>query len=197
MAVASRQLTQCRSLSEFFRAEVDQAKRNQKLETSQEVEFYLVNLLQAFSKLDSTRVSLDEPLAFLLHRAVFSARPKRLEAFRQLGDVSLYVAGLFSPSLRRRSVNVDYAISMGSGAYASVAALIKKRTLRPRKVVVGLYLEMSEKFADLVEVLTQISERTTLGADSPDLAELYQRWCRTRAPHLAERMAALGVWPRF
>lgn len=195
MSPKSRQLTTCLSLAEFFREEVDNAIRAQALEASIEVEFYLVNLLEAYSKTDSVRLGLDQPLALLLHRAVFSSQTHRLSAYRRLGDISLYLAGLFAPLLRRRSVDVNYAIGMGTAAYAAVATLVRSRTANLSKAVQPLYLEMSEKFPALVEVLTQICERTDLGADSPELVELYERWARTQGPHLVARLQDLGVWP--
>jgi hypothetical protein len=182
-------------LAEFFKAEIELAFKDQNLQTSEEVGFYLVNLLQVFSKTEVVAMSLDEPLALLLHRAVFSEEDMRLAAYRHLGDISLYVAGLFSPSLRRRAVDVNYAICMGSGAYATVAGLVRTARSLRSNVLTELYTEMSAKFSALVEVLTQISERTTLGADSPDLADLYQRWARTKGRHLIKRMQALGVFP--
>ena len=192
---SSTGFTTHRSLGLFFKDQVENAIRAQQLEASEEVEFYLVNLLDAFSKTDTIRLSLDEPFALLLHKAVFSGGQEQMAAFRRLGDISLYVAGLFAPSLRRRSVDVNYAIRMGAGAYASVAALVRYRSNTVAKSIHPMYVEMSHKFAGLVEVLTQVGEQTTLGADSPDLAELYERWSRTKGPHLAKRMQEIGVMP--
>jgi hypothetical protein len=125
---------------------------------------------------------------------VFTDSHLRVAAYRQLGDVSLYLAGLFAPALRRRSVNVDYAIRMGSGAYACVATLTRGGGSRlVSRGLTLLYAEMSEKFPALVEVLTQISESCGFGADAPDLAELYERFARTRAPHLLGSSAPRGV----
>jgi hypothetical protein len=196
MAAESSRLTTCRTAVEFFKGEVDRAIRRQNLRASEDVSFYLVQLLDGFTKLDGRGVALDEPLAMLLHRAMFTTAHQRVAAYRQLGDVSLYLAGLFAPALRRRSVNVEYAIRMGSGAYASVARLT--RGAGPRLVSRSLplmYAEMSEKFPALVEVLTQISESCGFGMDSPDIVQLYERFARTRAPHLLERLKRKGALP--
>ena len=195
MPFDSSELTTYRTLALYFKDHVDTAIRAQALEASEEVEFYLVNLLDDFAKTDTIRLSLDEPLALLLHDAVFKSTQDRVSAFRRLGDISLYLAGLFAPSLRRRSVDVNYAIRMGAGAYATVATLARYRAGVISGAIRPLYLEMSHKFADLVEVLAQIGEKTSLGADSPDLADIYERWARTKGPHLAKRMQELGVLP--
>jgi hypothetical protein len=189
-------LRACRNLVEFFKEEVDLAYQEQRLETSQEVSFYLVNLLDTMTKGEALRVYLDEPLALLLHRAVFSHPGTQVSAYRLLGDVSLCLAGLFAPSLRRRAVDVPYAIGMGSGAYATVAVLTRPRgAISIASAIPVLYREMAEKFPALVEVLTQIGERHALGHDSPDVAELYERWARTKGPHLMARMRGHGVFP--
>ncbi len=71
----------------------------------------------------------------------------------------------------------------------------RERDKRLRPDGANQYIEPAGKFANLVEVLTQIGERTTLGADSPDLAELYERFARCSGPHLLKRMKAIGAWP--
>jgi hypothetical protein len=197
MAAESSRLTTCRTAVEFFKDEVERAIRAQNLQASEDVSFYLVQLLDGFIKVDEGGVALDEPLAMLLHRATFTHAHLRVAAYRQLGDVSLYLAGLFTPALRRRSVDVGYAIRMGSGAYACVADLMRGgggvRTLA--RGVTLLYAEMSEKFPALVEVLMQIGESCGFGADSPDLVDLYERFARTRAPYLLERLKRRGALP--
>lgn len=195
MPLKSSELTTHRTLAGYFKEEVDAAIEEQELEASDEVGFYLVNLLSAFTKTDTIRLSLDEPFAFLLSRAVFSDGTQRFRAYRRLGDISLYLAGLFAPCLRRRAVDVDYAIRMGSGAYSAVASLSRGGARTRAKAIQPMYIELSDKFPALVEVLTQVCERTSLGADEPDLAELYERWNRTKGPHLSRRMQALGVLP--
>jgi hypothetical protein len=192
MTSESRRLTTDLTLSEFFKDEIDLAIKAQALDASEEVGFYLVNLLQAYTKAERVP-DLDEPLALKLERATFSPQNIRIKAFRHLGDVSLYLAGLFSASLRSRTIDVGYAIRMGSGAYAKVATLQRRRY--QIGALAAMYLEMSEKFSELVEVLTQVRERHSLGADAMDLAEIYERWSRSKAPHLWERMSALGVLP--
>jgi len=196
MPTKSSRLKGCRTLAEFFKEEIDRALERQRLDASEEVGFYLVNLLDAFSKSDSVKRYLNEPLALLLHQAVFANPHNRVASYRLLGDVSLYIAGLFAPSLRRRAVDVDYAIKIGSSAYASVSSLTRVRAYRiGGRMIPVLYEEMSEKFPALVEVLTQISDRHALGCDSPDVAELYQRWMRTKGPHLLEQLTHKGALP--
>ena len=41
----------------------------------------------------------------------------RNQILRRLGDVALFISGVFSRSLKRRVVDVDYYIAMGGGAY--------------------------------------------------------------------------------
>jgi hypothetical protein len=192
----SSRLTACRTVTEFFHSEVEQAFRAQNLRASEEVSFYVVNLLDTYHQAQRLGDDLDEPFVLLLDRAVNSNAQNSLISFLQLGDISLFIAGLFPPSLKRRSVDVGYAISMGSTAYMTAANLVVHN--RGRQLVESLqalYVELSEKFNALVEVLNQIGERTHLLEESKSIEVLYERWLRNKGPHLVSRMQQLGAIP--
>ena len=66
--------------------------------------------------------------------------------FRQLGDVSLYVAGFFQDSFAKKLVDIDYYIDMGGTAYHHVAV----RADRPP--VQQMFHELAGRFGALVDV---------------------------------------------
>src|SRR4051794_38828679 len=110
------------SLREFFRHLLTEVTHRQRLEIQETTEFYLVNLLADFA--DSGKLfQEDQPLAILYHRALTETREARVRTLRRLGDVSLYRAGFFSPSLRESGVGSDYYIQMGGAAYGQLASL--------------------------------------------------------------------------
>jgi hypothetical protein len=99
---------------EFFRELVTGAMERRKVETIPETEFYLVNLLNQFMTTDRLYARdadgqmKDEPLALLWKDAIEEPKREHQRAvFRQVGDVSLYLAGFFQESLSRRLVDVD------------------------------------------------------------------------------------------
>ena len=192
----SSRLTACRTVTEFFHSEVDHAFRAQHLKASEEVSFYIVNLLDTYHQSQRLGDDFEEPFVFMLERAVNSNAQNSLVSFLHLGDISLFIAGLFPPSLKRRAVDVDYAISMGSTAYMTAANLVVHG--RRRQVVESLqalYVELSEKFKALVEALNQIGERTHLLEETQSIGALYERWLRNKGPHLVSRMQQLGAIP--
>ena len=177
------------SLAEFFHDAVSSAIRNQGLEASEPTEFYLVNLLAGFS----TTPPDDEPLALKLASAQSAAPDERMRCLRDIGDTSLYVSGFFSESLERKLVDVDYYIQIGCSAYGQLARHFHREngsaaTLR------SIYDELEAKFVSFVDVLTEISEQSSL--TDGDLVQLYERWLKTGSERIARRLRARGVIPR-
>jgi hypothetical protein len=169
----------------YFHELVTSVLDHQKVSTQPETEFYLVNLLQQFMTVDHLR---EEPLAIMLKEAIEEpvAEAQKL-LFRQVGDVSLYVAGYFQDSLNRKLVDVDYYIGMGGSAYQQ-AAIRTEDALRPT------YEELAMKFATFVDVLAEISDRTQQKSEK-DLLRLYEVWVRTRSERAAKALQEAGILP--
>ena len=51
-----------------------------------------------------------------LARALDGGGAEQRASLKQIGDVSLFISGFFSDSLRRKLVDVDYYVSIGGGA---------------------------------------------------------------------------------
>jgi hypothetical protein len=54
--------------------------------------------------------------------------------------------------------------------------------------------ELSDKFTTFVDVLGEVSERTSLSSNS-DVLRLYERWLRTRSRRSGDLLAARGIVP--
>jgi hypothetical protein len=174
------------SIAEFFHDRVSSAIRNQGVDTTTPTECYLVGILSEFT----TSPPDDEPLALKLARAVHSP-DERVRQLKDLGDTSLYVSGFFADSVQRKLVDLDYYIQMGGAAYLELARFFRGN---PHSVVFGeVYDELGTKFPRFVDVLAEVSERTT--SSNADLLQLYQRWQRTGSEWMARRLRALGVLP--
>ena len=171
------------SLAEFFHEAVCSALRNQRVETSESTEFYLVNLLSEFS--NSTLD--DEPLALRLVAAATAAPEERARSLRTVGDHSLYVSGFFADSLQRSLVDVEYYIQIGGTAYSQLARMPERGTTHQ------VFLELSGKFARFVDVLAEVSEGSL--SSNLSVVQLYERWLRTGSEVIARRLRAHGVIP--
>ncbi len=172
------------SVAEYFHDVVSEVLRNQEVEASAHAEFYLVNLLSEYSHVTSWES--DKPLALMLAEASEAEPSVRLRKLRAIGDHSLYVSGFFGESLSRKLVDSDYYITIGGGAYRSLASAC---THPPWPET---YLELSGNFPALVEVLQEVSSQTQLGDDS-GLLKLYERYLRTGSKWVARRLRGLGM----
>lgn len=144
----------------FFQTAVSEAACNLNVDLDDNIEFYLVNLLCDFVQPQTMTIGqldvLDTPLAIIYKQAIESTPSMQLKLYKKLGDVSLYIAGYFSPSLNRKSVNSDYYISMGSSAYGRLSDIMKSR--HREEHFTEMYLSLSKEFRTLVEITTKVSE---------------------------------------
>ena len=120
------------------------------------------------------------------------SRTARLEAFKRLGDVALFVAGLFSAALRRKPVGVDYYVSMGQGAYGTIAD--NEILDSPRFAGGSVYGELANKFVGFVDVLDEVGERASTRSDQ-DLVHSYERWVSTGSNREKKKLERQGVVP--
>lgn len=171
---------------DFFRELVTEALGRQRVSAQPETEFYLVQLMNRF--MTSDQLPDGTPLAFMLKKALETPQVReQSEQFRRIGDVSLYMAGYFQDSLSRKLVDVDYYIEMGGSAYQQVAARVQDG-MRP------VYRELADKFAELVEVLAEVSSKTTPRSEQ-DLLRLYEIWVTTRSERAARALQEAGISP--
>jgi hypothetical protein len=183
-------LTSHASVAEYFYEVVTEAIRNQGVDTSQTAEYYLVNLLAAFTKAPSSKD--DAPLALKAMAAALATPDERVRQLKDVGDTSLYISGFFADSLQRRLVDVDYYIELGGRAYADLARHFKVG----RHAEAGqVYLELHDKFPRFVDVLAEISERSAM-TSAQGVVQLYERWLRTGSERVAQRLRAQGVLPK-
>lgn len=170
---------------EHFKELVSTAVRHQKIRTNEQAEFYLSSLLASFA---ASQRSVEEPLALTYLKALGATREVQLQQMKQLGDLSLFISGFFSDSLKRKLVDLDYYMNLGVNSYGFVASMQKG-------TVAELFDELAKKFCLFVDVLTEVSERSRL-TSSVDVLRIYERWLRTRS-RLAERMLReMGIEPQ-
>jgi hypothetical protein len=172
---------------EYFKELVEGALARQHLQAGDLTEYYLVNLLCQYVRLDvSSDTEHGEPLAVRLARALQTDGLEQRTRLRRLGDFSLFTAGFFSDSFRRRQIDVDYYVSMGEYAYGSLS--------RAEDAFREVFAELSRKFVGFSDVLADVSERTAL-TSANDVLRLYEKWLRTGSQRDGQRLIEKGIVP--
>ena len=57
-----------------------------------------------------------------------------------------------------------------------------------------VFAELADKFVEFVDVLTEVSERTSC-ASNVDLLRLYEKWLKTGSPRSGQLLVERGVVP--
>lgn len=174
--------------AEYFKELVDQALARQHVEAGQLTAYYLVNLLCQYVRSEARAGGPEEePLAIQLTRALQTGGSEQRMRLRTLGDLSLFTSGFFSDSLRRRTVDVDYYVSMGEYAYGSLSR-------RDEDTFAEVFGELARKFVGYMDVLADVSERTAV-TSSADLLRLYEKWLRTGSSRDGKKLVDRGIVP--
>lgn len=145
------------NLHSFFHRRITMAIDHQNVDTSDATVWYLCHLLADYARserlFDFTEHGIAlRPLAELYAGSVAaSSRAERDLLLQRLGDVALFVAGLFSGLLDhpRRTIGIDYYIGMGESAYSSLA--YRQQTARNE-----VFAELADQFPLFVAVLNEV-----------------------------------------
>ena len=173
--------------TEYFKEMVESALARQHLQAGDLTEYYLVNLLCQYVRLDPVaHADYGEPLAVRLARALQTGGTEQRARLRSLGDFSLFTAGFFSDSLSRCHLDVDYYVSMGAYAYGSLS--------RAEDAFRDVFAELSRKFVGFSDVLADVSERTALTSNN-DVLRIYEKWLRTGSARDGQRLIERGIVP--
>ena len=198
MANRTEQLITGVDVREYFQGALTEALDRQCVPVQDETVLYLTNLLASFVRSEQLYDHTPDgvmirPLVALYGDAV-NARSVEEEyrALQRLGDLALFVSGLFAHSLGRSLVDVDYYIAMGGNAYASIAG--SERLSRTRRTLRAVFSELAERFVAVVDVLAEVGEAGNLQT-SHDILRLYEIWLASGSPRAAARLRQLGIDP--
>jgi hypothetical protein len=178
---------------EFFKEQLERAMERQKVCTSAFTEHYLVSLLAGCIRgggLPAPDPGYDEtPLALMYVQALQASRQERVRLLRAMGDTALFVSGFFADSLSRTLVDLGYYRAMGGQAYARLS-----REERGLGYGTGVFEELSGRFTEFADVLSEVSEASRLFGDRSVL-QLYERWVQTGSRRAAVLLAERGIAP--
>jgi hypothetical protein len=185
------------NLREFFKDELHGALEKQQVAVEDQTEHYVVNLLTLFARSEALYESTPEgtrlkPLIVMLSEALEApSADERNRGLQRLGDVSLFIAGFFAKSFARKLVDIDYHISMGGRAYATLADTLSRGRSR---VLGSVFSELAQKFQPMVDALNELSE-TAYSHSDKDILRLYEIWLKTGSPRCYDILKRLGVNP--
>lgn len=183
---------------EYFQDAIQTALINQQFAASDESVIYVVNLLTDFIRSENLFEHTPDgfmikPLALIYGDALTAGTETgRTQSMQRLGDVSLFISGLYANSLGRCLVDVDYYITMGGNAYGYLAdrPVYSSR----QSVLKPVFVELSGKFSGFVEVLAEVSDKSNMNGHT-DILRLYGIWQSTGSERAAKRLRELGIHP--
>ena len=192
------------SVSEFFLEVVEDAIKARKVEATDGATSYLVSLLTDYAKPDTrAEEPLDRPLSFLLDAALHTTEAgPRFDRLRALGDGVLYACGFFGEHFEARGVDSAYVMGIGTTAYGAASSMLRVPSTKPagggnEAGAPDIYGELSSKFRDFVQVLTEVADATSAqsASSSKQVLKLYERWLKTGSDRLAQALGAHGLVP--
>ncbi|MFK8079454.1 MAG: hypothetical protein AB8B97_04150 [Granulosicoccus sp.] len=182
------------SLQGFFKERIENAVEKHSINGNEDTLWYLTQLLCNYSRTDAfldnngNRAALT-PLAEYYRQAIESGSAyERRQLLQRMGDVAMVVSGLFSGALNRKAVGVDYYMSMGEAAYATLADE-SPQSSRERSLQ-GIFEALANDFSDYVVAISEVPVKP----DEPkDLMTLIDDWHANKHPAVARELRTQGV----
>ncbi|MGK0297218.1 MAG: hypothetical protein ACI9XC_000819 [Gammaproteobacteria bacterium] len=182
---------------EYFQGAVQSALQNQDIDVSGETVVYLGNLLTTFIYSDHLFEQTEDGVMLkslaMYYKEAYEARTinERLTMLRRLGDISLFISGMFSQSLNRSLVDIDYYIAMGGNAYGYLSEMGNSNSSISLKIV---FTELAYNFYDMTDVLSEVGESTN-SIKNVNVLRLYENWQKTGSKRAANKLKAVGIYP--
>lgn len=169
---------------------VRDALGSRRIEASPDTEFYLVHLLSGFVRLEPE--SFERPLGPELIAATRMEPAGRSVRLKQLGDTTLFLAGIFLDYVESRPAATEYYFTIGKTAYGKLAEEMTSGTRGSLDERANTFRDLSRRFVEFVHVLAAISDKE-LFAGSERLMGIYERWLSSRNPRDASRLISAGI----
>lgn len=182
---------------EFFREVVNAAVEDLHVHADETVIFYIVNLLSEFLEIENVYADFDpgadqEPLTYMLEKALNSDHNEQIKRFKHLGDFTLFISGFFSDSLYRRLVNLDFYMTVGCTSYNQLASIMKTKV--QGKTFWELYNKLAENFSLFADVLSEVSSKS-FAHSNKNILKIYERWLKTKSLRDEKILKKEGIFP--
>lgn len=174
-----------KNIDVFFHGLIEEASNKHRIVVGEDLKYYLVSLLSS-NMGKSEQEYCESPLAILIHEANFAPLNKKIEMLKFIGDESLYMAGYFSESLKRKLVDRSYYINIGGMAFRTLAGVSVIKSSKE------LYKDIYKDFSKLVELLTAVSIQT-FSSNYEDIVRLYESWQISKSQVIENKLKEKGV----
>lgn len=185
-------------LREYFQQSIDDSLSRKGVDATVETVYYIVNLLTGFQRaerlfdFDGNRREI-RPLAILYAEALEGrSAEERNRIMQRMGDVALFVSGLFSESFSRRLIDIDYYIAMGSNAYGYLSGSM--RGTARGDAFCTIFEELSINFGRFVDVLSELGD-SAMVSNHADILREYELWLATGSRRARNRLRRYGIEP--
>jgi len=149
------------NLESYFHNTIRDISSERNVDIKDHTLWYLTNLLTRYSRSDRFFDYRQEsgtltPLAEYYKQALDaeSDHERRLH-LQRLGDVAIFVSGLFAPALSKRIVGLNYYISMGETAYGSLADC--SVSTAKDKALCEIFGDLARRFSGFVAILSEVN----------------------------------------
>jgi hypothetical protein len=150
-----------KTLNDYFHHAIRRASRKNNLPIDDATLHYLTLLLGSYARSEELFDYADQrlqlrPLAIIYDEALNASceRERRLW-LQRLGDIALFVGGLFSGRLSRRYQDLDYCIAMGCNAYGYLHETTIRRDQQAQAAIFGRLSNSFDRFVDVVATVTR------------------------------------------
>jgi hypothetical protein len=147
-------------LTDYFHHAVNETAQQRHLGADEATLHYLTLLLCQYARSDQVfdyaerRLQL-RPLALIYGEALQASSPgERRLWLQRLGDLALFIGGLFAGRLSRRFQDLDYCVAMGGNAYGYLQQTATRPADQAQAKVFGELAEGFDQFVELVAVVT-------------------------------------------
>ena len=190
------ELVKAQDVRDFFQEALTDLVGQRKIDVGDDTVAYVTNLLTVFARSDrfyewTPQGPTLTPLAMIYAEVMQAKSMKhRQQMLQRLGDVALFMAGMFSESFHQKTYDVDYYIGMGGAAYGSLSASISSQL--EGRMSSKVFAELSRFFSDFVQVLTDLYEYAEI-QDDREILRWYELWMRTGSKQAAKKLQSIGI----
>ncbi len=190
-------LVQQESLANYFHKCLHDSLSKHNVQASDHTIVYLENLLHSYARsenfCDKTEgKSPHRALAHYYSDAVNSRNSYQRDlVLRRLGDVALFICGLFSDSLNKKIIDVDYYIAMGGTAYNCLSQ--SNSIHRTNCTLNEVFAELSKKFVDFMDVLSDLNNNHS--ETNKNILRTYEVWLKTGSKYAKSILVENGIQP--
>ncbi len=182
--MAKRKIEVIASSSQYFEELTLEAAQKCSASTDSQALSYIASLL---NKVVKSSLNDLQPL-FVKQFVEVLSKPagEQLRICKTTGDLSLIISGVFSDSINKKLLDLEYYVSIGKTSYENASRLSHSEYSS------HVFGELSVGFNHYLEVLHRVSLAMGL-LDTTNVLNIYETWLQTQSPHLRKLLATHGI----